>query len=230
MRAKERLKARQLRMQGLSIREIAREIKCSKGSVSGWVRDIPLNPEQIARLKLNQDKGRAKAANHPNSPKQVWSKIRQDISDAAIKEIPCVCSKDVLRVVGSALYWAEGFNASVNTVSFSNSDPGMIALMMRFFRTICNVPEEKFRGIINIHPHLGVGKAVNFWSKISGIPIKQFHKTQVVISSASKQKRDTLPLGTFKIVISDVRLQSRIKGWIKGLTGWSSIRAVGAIG
>jgi transposase-like protein len=230
MRAKERAAARRLRGQGRSIREIAQEIKCAKSSISGWVRDITLTAGQIERLKSNQDRGRAKAANHPNSPKQVWARIRGNIIESAVKEIPKECSRNTLKVVGSALYWAEGCKSVSNMVNFSNSDPKMIILMMRFFRDVCNVSEEKFRGAVNIHPHLDMKKAVKFWSDISSIPVKQFHKTQVAISKASKQKKDTLPVGTFRIVISDVRLQSQIKGWIKGLEEWCDNGAVGAIG
>jgi hypothetical protein len=230
MREKDRQKARELRKSGYSIKEIVKEIHCAKSSISGWIRDISLTPKQIERLKTNQDKGRAKAANHPNSPKQVWSTIRQDSISAAVKEIPPQYSIEILKIIGSALYWAEGYKSTVNMVSFSNSDPLMIALMMKFFREICNVPENKFRGAVNIHPHLNIDNAVRFWSKASGIPREQFHKTQAVVSSASKRKRDTLPVGTFKIIICDVRLQSRIKGWIQGLCKWTDIRAVGAIG
>jgi transposase len=47
MRAKERSKARLLREQGCSVREIAKKISCAKSSVSGWVRGISLTDEQI---------------------------------------------------------------------------------------------------------------------------------------------------------------------------------------
>ena len=230
MRAKERKEVRKLRVRGFSIREIAEKTGCAKSSISGWIRDIPLTPEQIERLELKQDRARARAASHPNSPKQKWSKIRRDIENAAIGEISKNYSKYELKIVGAVLYWAEGYKISVNTVNFSNSDPNMIVLMMRFFRKVCKVPEEKFRGIVHIHPHLDKNKAIKFWSRISGIPKEQFHKTQFGISRASKQKRDTLPLGTFRIVICDTRLQSKIKGWIKGIEGWMGTRAVGAIG
>ena len=213
-----------------AIREIAQKIKCAKSSVSEWVRDISLSAKQIERLKTNQDKGRAKAANHPNSPKQVWAKIRNDILSLAEKEIPSKCSFKILKFVGTALYWAEGYKASENMINFSNSDPAMIALMMKFFRDICKVPGTKFRGVVHIHPHLDKEKAEKFWSRVSGIPIKQFHKTQFGISRASKHKRDTLPVGTFAIIICDTRLKSKIRGWVKGIERWKDVRAVGAIG
>ncbi len=230
MKLQEITRARKLRAQGLSLREIVARTKYAKSSISGWIRDIVLTNKQISRLKSNQDKGRAKAANHPNSPKQVWGNIRKQIMESSEREIPEVYSDLLLKAIGSSLYWAEGYKAAVNMVSFSNSDPKMIALMMKFFRDICKVPNGKFRGVIHMHPHLDRVKAKKFWAAVSGIPISQFHKTQFGISRASKQKRDTLPLGTFSIIICDVRLQSRIRGWIVGVAKWVNSRAVGAIG
>ena len=221
MKAKERKFARKLRRTGWSVRAIAQRTGCSKSSISTWVQDIPLTSQQIAQLKSNQDRGRAKAANHPNSPKQVWSKIRSDIMQSAAKEISSTLSPYALKIVGTMLYWAEGYKLGNNIVNFSNSDPTLICLMMCYFRNVCKVPESKFRGAIHIHPHLNKEVALRYWSKISGIPLEQFHKVQTGVSRASKGKRDTLPLGTFNIVISDTRLKSRIKGWINGSKKWA---------
>src|SRR3989338_809327 len=230
MKAEERKLARELRKQAWSLRAIAKCVKCSKSAVSRWINDIPLTQEQIAKLKSNQDKGRAAAANHPNSPKKKWAKIRQDIKISAAKEIPSGYSASVLKVVGSALYWGEGSKAGNNAVIFSNSDPYMVRLMMEFFKKICEVDNAKFRGGVQIHPHLNKEKAERFWSQISGIPLCQFHKANLAVSKASKNKRDTLPLGTFKIVVSDTRLQSKIKGWIEGMKKWSDIGALSSVG
>lgn len=230
MRIKERTKARELRRHGFSLREISEKTGYAKSSISGWVRDISLSPEQIERLDSKQDRARAKAANHPNSPKNVWATIRRDLKESARREIYPDCTNEILKAIGSCLYWAEGYKQTVNMVNFSNSDPSMIALMMRFFRKVCAVPEGKFRGAVHIHPHLDKKKAEKFWSNISGIPLKQFHKTQFGVSKASKHKRDSLPLGTFRIVICDARLKSKIDGWINGIGSWGKLRAVGAIG
>lgn len=230
MRAIERKKARELRAQGLSLREIAERIECAKSSISDWVRDIPLTSEQIERLELKQDRARAKAVNHPNSPKQVWAKIRNDIIEDTTREIPPKSSIFMLKLIGSALYWAEGYKATVNMVTFTNSDPYMIVLLMKFFREVCEVPEHKFRGSLHIHPHLNKEKARKFWSKITYIPLRQFHKTHFGISRASKNKKDTLPLGTFGIVICDTRLRAKIDGWIKGIKKWIYPRALSSVG
>ena len=230
MKADERKRSIELRRLGWSVGAIAKQVKCSKSSVLRWVRDIPLTATQIERLESNQERGRATAAAHPNSPKAVWARIRRDTMEAATSQISLKCSPYLLKTLGSGLYWAEGYKAGRNMVNFSNSDPSMIKLMMRFFREICQVPSLKFRGVVNIHPHLDREKAKKFWSRVSGIPLQQFHSVQLAVSKASQQKRDTLPLGTFRIVVCDTRLQSRIKGWIGGIQRWADVRANSSVG
>lgn len=221
MKIKEKKLARVLRLKGWSLRAIAKKVNCSKGTVSGWISDIQLTQAQIKKLKDNQDRGRAKAALHPNSSRAKWANIRNSVRNEARKDIPRSCSGSILRIVGSALYWAEGYKASRNSIIFANTDPRMIRLMMVFFRTICNVPESKFRGKVFIHPHLNAKAAEKYWSDISGISLKQFNKPLLAVSRASKGKRDSLPRGTFSILIGDVYTCSRLKGWIDGLSEWS---------
>lgn len=221
MKAKEQKLARALRREGWSVNVIAKQLDCSKSSVGTWVEDIPLTPEQVNRLESNQARARALAANHPHSPKYVWARIRREVTEQAASELAPECDLVTLKAIGSALYWAEGYKRGTGVVGFSNSDPMMIKLMMRFFREVCRVPEDKFRGAMHIHPHLDAVRARAFWSHLTSIPLRQFHKTQTAVSRASQGKRDTLPLGTFCIVVSDTRLKSRIKGWIIGVGHWA---------
>ena len=220
MKVEERKKARLLRSNGWSLRAIASEIRCSKSVVSKWISDIQLTEEQIEKLKDNQDKGRARAAQHPNSSRAKWQKIRNDLRVEAKQDIPKKYSHALLNAVGAALYWAEGYNASRHSIIFANTDPRMIKLMMLFFKKVCKVPELKFRGKVCIHPHLNIKAAEKYWSDISKISLKQFNKPLLQVSKASQGKRDTLPMGTFSILIGDVYTCSRIKGWIDGLSDW----------
>lgn len=47
---KEKIKARELRHRGESIKDIARKLKVSKGSVSRWCRDIELTPQANCKI------------------------------------------------------------------------------------------------------------------------------------------------------------------------------------
>lgn len=85
--------------------------------------------------------------------------------------------------------------------------------MMKFFREICKVPEEKFRGNVHTFAHADVEKTEKYWSGITGIPLSQFQKTYIKPSSASLQKRYTLPFGTFSINVCSTKLFLTIMGW-----------------
>jgi hypothetical protein len=116
------------------------------------------------------------------------------------------------------LYWAEGRKRGKRIVSFSNSDPEIIKIMMKFFREICSVDEEKFRGHIHIHSHLNVKDSERYWSNISQIPLSQFYKTYSKPSKSSQGKMDGLPYGTFDIHVCDSVLFLTVKGWIEKIS------------
>ncbi len=205
--------ARGLRAQGYSLNGICKELNAAKGSVSVWVRDIKLTPAQQQTILQSRrgaiERGRLTRLKNENARRQI-------IIDTAQKQIKNISSKE-LWLIGVMLYWAEGGKTNRGLVRFSNSDPEMIKLMMKFFRKICKVPEAKFRGYIHIHPHLDYRAAEHYWSGLTDIPLKQFFKTYRKMNKASKQKRDTLPFGTMDVYICSTELFLKIQGWTKGI-------------
>jgi hypothetical protein len=131
------------------------------------------------------------------------------------KEVPGL-SKESLWCIGVALYWGEG-GKTQQTARVANSDPAVIKVMMRFFERYSGVQKEKYRGHVHTFSHKNASDAVQYWSKISGIPPNKFFKTYVKQSSASKKKRETLPYGTFQIYLHDTIFFFRLMGWIDKL-------------
>lgn len=215
MKEVEKKLAIKLRRHGWSMGEIARRVGVSKSSVSLWVGNIQLTPAQKKQLSLNGwtkesiEKRRASRLKNENTKRQI-------IIDVAQKEVSHISDKE-LWLIGVMLYWAEGGKTKRGLVRFSNSDPEMISLMMTFFRKICHIPKEKFRGYIHIHPHLDHKKAEKYWSNVTRIPLTQFYKTYRKMNVASRHKRDNLPLGTMDIYICNTELFLRIVGWVQGV-------------
>jgi transcriptional regulator with XRE-family HTH domain len=224
MKNKEKEDARQLREEGCSIKEISRKVGVSKSSVSIWTRNIVLSEEQQRGLS---ERGRSKKSIEKRRMSRLKNEAdkRQKIIDKAKKRIEKI-SKHELLLIGSALYWAEGGKTQRGIVRFSNGDPRMIRLMMNFFEKIWQVPIEKMRGYIHIHPHLDEKRAERYWAKVSGIPLSRFYKTYKKQNKASKGLRDSLPFGTFDIYIFDTKLFLSIQGWMEKIfkiTGASDI-------
>ena len=118
-----------------------------------------------------------------------------------------------LFLPGLMLYWAEGDKSDLREeVKFSNSDPFMIQFMMRWFREVREIPEKKFRIALHIHTLHCRKKIEQFWAPITGIPLNQFHKTQIKPTGLG-QRRNKLYNGTCAICIHDKNLFRRIKGW-----------------
>jgi hypothetical protein len=183
--------------------------------VSVWVRDVKLSASQRRRLNKRGfsvdaiEKRRINRIKNTNDRHQV-------IIDNAKKDTLLLSSRELL-LVGSALYWGEGSKANRNVASVANSDPELIKVMMRFFREVCGVREEKFRGHIHTFSHLNKKQAERYWSFVTKIPLKQFYKTYSKPSIASKGKKDSLQYGTLQIYICDTNVAMTIKGWITGL-------------
>jgi transposase len=213
MKTQEKKLAVEMRKQGKSMNDIVKELKVSKGSVSLWVRDVKLNREQRKALSLRGfsidaiEKRRInRLRNEHNKRMLIMEEAKKDIRKPSDYE---------LKIIGAMLYLGEGGKTERGSVRISNADPEVIKIMMKFFRRICMVKEEKFRGHIHIHSHLNVKKAEEYWSKISSIPTSQFYKTYTKPSISSKGKKDSLPLGTFDIYVCDTKLFLTIMGWIE---------------
>ena len=207
-------KARELRKQGYSVKEITHALNVTKSSVSLWVRSIKLTAKQKKRLS---EKGHSLAVIEKRRETRLANERahRQVFFQSAIREIDCISRRD-LFFIGQGLYLGEGAKYSRGNASFCNSDPRIIQIMMRFYREICNVPDTKFRAQVLLHPHLSALRAEKFWSTVSGIPRTHFQKTSQQHNIASKGKKDSLPMGTFTIAVYDTRLFLKIMGWMEG--------------
>jgi hypothetical protein len=138
---------------------------------------------------------------------------REHLLELAGREIQSI-SHEKLKIVGAMLYWAEG-GKTKRHIRFSNSDPNVIKVMMKFFRVVCLVKEEKFRFAIHTHSHLNASKAEKYWSEVVKVSLSQFYKTYSKPSKASKFKKDSLPYGTLDITVCDVNVFLRVMGWIR---------------
>lgn len=215
MKREEKDLATQLRKEGMAMNEIAKKVGVSKSSVSLWVRDVPLTKEQ--RNTLNKNGFSTDVIEKRRTARITNTRNRRRVEmDGAKTEIRTI-SKQELFLIGVALYWGEGGKTERSMARIANADPLIIKFMMRFFREVCEVPEAKFRGHVHTFSHLNAKKAEEYWSDIAGISRSQFFKTYSKPSIASKNKKDSLPYGTFQIYVCDTKLFYRIKGWIERL-------------
>lgn len=201
--------AQDLRRDGHSYGEISQQLRVAKSSVSVWCRTVHLSTAQCQRLR--QRGGRASRrgqANHEAALART-AHCRQ----TARNSIPAL-TEEMRHWIGLALYWAEG--AKSRFVDFANSDPVVAWFMVQWFRETCGVAMSRFRVQLHVHAGQDEPEIRRWWASHLGIPLTQFHKSQVKPEGRGHRK-NRLYYGTAKLRICDKKLLHKILGWIEGV-------------
>jgi len=207
----EKEKALELRQQGKSLGEISSILSVAKSSVSWWCRNIRLSKKTRSEIMSRCGNHTAGAlANKVKRGKEILL-----LSDLAKKNFKRFDIRDLERLkdIGTIIYWCEGAKRGMRQVDFTNSDPKMVRIMMCWFRQIHHVPEEKFKVSIYYHGGQNENKMRRYWSKITGVPLNQFHKS-IFKKEGTGHRKNILYYGTCKIRVCDCDLLHKILAWI----------------
>ncbi|MBU3901397.1 hypothetical protein KJ590_03730 [Patescibacteria group bacterium] len=207
-----------LRNKGYSYNLIAAKLKVSKSTLSCWLKDVPFSPNNLVLKRIKTGPFISGQKSHE---KRVINILK--IKSLAKKELGIISKRD-LWMVGIGLYIGEG-SKIYETIRIINSDPKVIALAIKWFKHICNLEIDNITIAIHLYPDNDVKKCLKFWSKITGLPIEQFRKTQIdKRQDKSTKKKRKLPYGTAHLTIVSngntdygVNLHRKITGWIEGV-------------
>lgn len=215
-------KALVLRRKGKSISEISEKLNAPKSTVGVWCRNIKLGRKQIERLAKRQEsgsyKGRMKFLERVRNNRLFQTrKLRQE----GLNDIKSISKRD-LFVGGIAMYLSEGATSESNEeVSFTNSDYRAVLFMKKWFRNICGASDDRFVVQIRINKIYKnkISVSENYWSRIIGLPLRQFSKTVLIKSKMKKvYPKDSVYYGTIRLKVKQgTQLRRKINGWVEGL-------------
>ncbi len=218
-------KARALRLSGMSYTDILKKVGVkSKGTLSEWFKDLEITPEAKELLKSNIDRATERkllAFNEARSRKIRWeNKIARKDGAARVGNIT---HRDLL-ISGVALYWGEGSKSErtnkYKVLGFSNSDPEMIRVFLRFVREILEVHDQKIYAAIHMYEREKVKQTRAFWASCTGLSESRF-KVSYQVSRAGKGIRNTLPYGTLNLRVNNRIVFHHVMGMIEGMYGKS---------
>jgi transcriptional regulator with XRE-family HTH domain len=210
--------ARTLRQeQGLSIKAIAARLGVSVSSVSLWVRDVPLSPEQEAALE----------ASNPIRSRQHLGAKNNSLRRRAERRAAQEHGRELARtgdpdfIAGCMLYWAEGAK-NRNVASVTNSDPDLLATFTGFLRRSYGVPDDKFSFSVNcfLGNGLTLAEIEGWWLERLALPPSSLRGAAVNrASSASQRKRRVLLYGTGRVLVCSTFIVQSIYGAIQEYAG-----------
>ncbi len=210
-----RLKARELRRQGRTYDEITVELGVAKSSVSLWVRDLPRprkSPEAMHQMR------EARWAPYREARDRAIERTKAE----ARREIGELSDRD-LFLAGIALYWAEGAKskpyARRESVTFINSDPGVIQAFLAWLRML-DVEPERLTFRLMIHESADAEAAERHWADLVGVDAATFQKTTLKKHRPKTNRKNTGEgyRGCLVIrVLQSAELYRRIEGWWYGI-------------
>lgn len=203
------------RRHGYSYGMILEKTRLSKSTLSNWLKEVPYNPCKEVIMRIGAGRSKAAQTKHRQKVKSILQ-----IKDSARKELGRLTKRD-LWLLGIGLYLGEGSKSHEN-IRIINSDPEIIKIAIKWFHENCGLSNDNFTISIHIYPDNNIKKTIDFWSKITNIPIKQFGKTYIDKRTNKLGKnRRKLPYGTALLTIKangrkefGVVLHRRIMGWI----------------
>ena len=182
----QKIKAREFRKKGASIKDIAKKLSISVSSASLWCRDIKLSEAQLKRIfKVKSGKmlaGRMKGALFQKTRKQ--NVIKSAIAEA--KKLKRLSRKE-LFMAGLALYLAEG-SKKMGRVQFTNSDSRVINFMLNWFQSFFSITKDDIKCSILINQiHRERDKKIkSFWQKYLKIRPEKFNDIRYIKTRQKK--------------------------------------------
>jgi len=214
--------SRKLRKNGNSWRSINKKLNIPVTTIRSWCESLKLTDNQKIQLKNRVLKALAKGRNLASKNKHLQRvTLEKKLGKEGYKEIKKL-NKRELFVAGITLYWAEGFkNKEESRLGFCNSDPQMILFYLSWLRKTLKVPLENISARVTLNEsHKNRVKEVEeYWSKITGIPLKNFTKAFYHRINWKKgyNNRENYH-GVLRVhVKKSLNLLRKMRGWIEGL-------------
>ncbi|CAN5478711.1 hypothetical protein BH18ACT3_BH18ACT3_28660 [soil metagenome] len=206
----ERHRARELRAEAWTLKDIAAELGVSKSSVSLWVRDVDFVPNPRRRTR-------------PPRPSSLLVRKLAEIDrlDAeGATEIGRMSDREFL-IVGAALYAGEGFKRD-GQAGMANTDPRLLALFVTWLRRHFEVDEVRLRVRLYLHEGLDLEAAEHFWSELLRIPRSQFRTPyRAVPDSTIRSTRH--PLGCPGVTYNCSPTHRRVMGLVRALSSTDAL-------
>jgi transcriptional regulator with XRE-family HTH domain len=201
----ERDRARRLRAAGRTMPDIAAELGVSRSSVSLWTRDVPF----VAGPRRSSPR-------RPNALERAKRAQIEELMDEGRRRIGTLSEREFL-VAGAALYAGEGTKAD-GTVGFANSDARMVAFFCTWLRDAFDIDESRLRVRLYLHEGLDIEAAVEHWSGVTGIPLRQFRTPYRAIADRSI-RRSKHQFGCVYVSYSCSRTHRGVMGLVHALLG-----------
>jgi transposase len=228
--AKDDLRARAtaLRGEGWSVNDIAAELGIARSTAWGWVRHLPLDP--------NNDRARSKREHSKVMTDARWARHRverdaakQAVFAQALLDVGALDARDLV-LLGAAIYWCEGTKTKPwrpdNKIRFINSDPVLVELFLRFL-DLNGIEADQIKYRVAIHETADANAAAAWWAARLGLNLARFYAPNIKRHVSKTVRHNISDDYHGCLVVSVLRGRDvywRIEGLVAGIARAAGIR------
>lgn len=222
IKSAEKEKAISLRKKGFSYAEILKEVSVAKSTLSLWLRSVGLSKRHEQRITEKKRLAGLRGARKRHQQKLL--KIEEIYKEAEL-EITQISNKS-FWLMGIMLYWAEGSKEKDNHpgsgIKFSNSDPLMIRMFIKWLVEFVNIniADIKFEIYIHENSKNSIKKVKEFWARATGLGLNHFNTVYFKRNKIKIYRNNT---GDSYFGLLSIRVK-RSSGLSRKIAGW--IRAI----
>lgn len=208
-------KARKLRAQGWSYKEICEIVPVTKSSISLWCSDIPLTKIQRIRLKKLSLGAAARG-------RKTWADLRRATRQELLRKLAKQAQSDIGTlskrerfVAGIMLYAGEG-DKTQERIGMANSNPAILQFMLEWFIEFLELDRDHFHVHLYLHVGRSEPKAREFWAKTLRI-----RKSQIVYvyrpEPRPSHKGNIHKFGVCSIRFHNGLAHRRLMAWVRAV-------------
>jgi transposase-like protein len=192
--AKDDLRSRavQLRADGWSVNDLARELGVAKSTAYQWVKHLPLDPD-TDRAREKREHAAVMNAARWGVHRDERDRRQAEVHAAATAEVGELSDRDVL-LLGAAIYWCEGAKSKpwrrADRLVFINSDPVLLALFLRFLAA-SGRGRETLSYWVHIHETADAESAGDWWASELDLPRALFQRPTIKRHSPLTKRANT---------------------------------------
>lgn len=212
-----RAEAIKLRLQGYTYSQIKGELKLAKGTLSNWLKNLPLSENTIKLLSKNKEISEdIRIEKFRQTARNKWINRLSKVLETQRKEV-LPLSEQELFLAGVCLYWGEG-SKQRNIVAISNTDPRIIKFVFYWMTVILKVPKDKLQVRLHLYSDMDVKVEVRFWSQVLSIPENQFRRPYIKKTTREGLTYKSFGHGTCNLICFSVTLSEKIAMTIKAIS------------
>ena len=218
-----REKVIKLRLQGYTYGQIKRTLGVSKSTLSDWLRNLPLNKEQMESLSKNKERakelGREKFREIFRNKR--LNRLKQFLDEQSKKLLPL--SDKELFLAGVFLYWGEGAKGH-GLISISNTDPRVVRFAQYWMTKSLSIPKNMIKVNLHLYKDMDIEQTIHFWSNILDIPKNQFRKPYIKKTSREGLTYKSFGHGTCRLYAGNTAMSEKVAMSIKAISDYYGIK------